>query len=239
MEKITEYTFAIGTINELKKGISKKTDKNIDSLKLFFDLENKKNIVTPVFGGVYQYDTFLIKNREDYENAKEEEFDTILTSSGLSIVRELMNINDDIEPTLIHIVYDKRIIQEKSFVKNILNDTTGRVAISDIYMLPDFSMKNTASIKRCRELLTNAYIKSKEFNDANIFETEQKEKTRALAEILKNQMQVYGLTRDEYTYLAFIKEINSFKTEKNKSKICKVPCFFAELIKHIKNANNI
>ena len=223
MDVITEYKCAMGTINELKSGKAPKSEINLEYLKSFFTKEKEKKIVFPRFIGIYQHGAIMFRKFEDEAEKEEYELERkILESSRLFIARRILGIDDNIDSSLISIVYDTKIMPEISLIREYLGDKTGRISVLNIENFPDFGMKNTAEIELVRDVLVKDYEMSEMTGNTGEYNSEFNEKKKYLGERLRNQMKTYGLTIDEYTHLAAI-ELDSKKPESRESKIYK-PC---------------
>jgi len=71
MDKVTEYSFAIGTLSELKNGKIQKVHRSENYIKSFFNEEIKRKISLPNFVGVYRYDSLIAQKSEECDEVME------------------------------------------------------------------------------------------------------------------------------------------------------------------------
>jgi hypothetical protein len=195
--------------------------------------EVEKKIIIPKVIGVYQKEGIIIKKSEGIEEAEEEIGKKIFASSNLSLARMLLDIEDDADSSLISVIYDVKLIPEISIIRQYLEDRTGRIALNSFDNLPDFSMKNTATIPMIKDILTECYRRSRADGSTAEFVSRMGEHSKDLSARLRSQMKTYGLTKDEYTYLELV-EFDS-KKKKSGNKIYKPGSFLSELINLLSN----
>jgi len=236
MEKFTDYSCSIGTIEQIKKGLLDKVDINLDYLKSFFKKADGKKIIVPKLVGIYQKES-VIYRPEEFEKVADEGIRTFLTSSNLSILRSFLGIRNNLDNYLINVSYASNLIPDSKLVRNMLKDDLGRVSVSSLDNFPDLSMKNTAAIPMVKEFLAKEYLIAQQTRDIGGFHAKENEKMNYLCEKLRMQQKEYGLTIDEYTFLEVIGRMN--EPEKGKSKIYK-PCasFLNEFESFIQKHNN-
>ena len=143
MNKLIEFQYAYGTIEQLKEGKfdSMPVAESLTQLELSFE---NKGVFIPRFVGVYQNFNFGIDGREldDNRNKQISGFIRMMDDAFCQPFFEArFGCTDRSYHSLIHVGSEDGL--ERHITKGLFQDSMGRVAFSEISNLPDFRNKKT------------------------------------------------------------------------------------------------
>lgn len=200
MDEIVYFTYAIGGIEDLRKG-----DLDIMESSLSIDELNlaspHQNIIIPKFIGVYQDLEIKLETDEEilYKEDIEREDKLLGSISNLltKIIVEQKGIEESFSPRLIHIGYDPDIYKN-DLVRELLGKGTERLAISPYNKIPNFSEKNTAELS----VYLNQIGEMQMAREEGISELIRVASEGCLT--LQEQLKSFGLTREEFAFLGIL-----------------------------------
>lgn len=208
MDKIITYKYALGKTNELREGNFDKMLSS-DNLKDFNLMIKNKDLILPEFIGVYQQEDFIFHNYEESTHKEEikdqyREFNEFLHDQSNHLLSAKFGKEDQINPDLIHIIYDKDAGWTRDLVKECLKDTVGRIVLSNSSDIPDFGRKNTST---CYGVMIEEMKKTNKDMAGYLLEHQTR-----LKEVLDTASK-FGLTREEYVFMQLLKDAS----DKNKN----------------------
>lgn len=203
MEKVTEYRYGVGSLEEVRDGSVKKRNFSLSKIKRYFARQGKKKgIILPEVVGIYQ-EFSLVSQREFEKRAMPllryfVRHDTdILEEAAKFSLESRTGLEDRVNPYLISVCYNPNVVPEV-VIRDFLRDFFGRVLIRDCREIPNFYDKGTEEL----EIALEDMIRTKD-------DEERKKNAERTGEKLDAQLKNYGLTRDEYAFLKILQNVRN------------------------------
>jgi len=204
MDFVTKYGYFLGNALSLAGG-------SFDEMQPVESLDNLNSviqggIIIPKFVGVYQSSDIVLegseKDRADEIRARAEIKNSLIKEMSKTIIEIKCDERESFCPELMHIIYNPNIFPDESLVRVSFGSIPTRIRVSPCNKAPNFYDKDTSLISRC--------VDKVEFD-------QDYRKKGAVADAvlaLRKQMETFGLTREEYSFLVIAGEPE--KTGKSK-----------------------
>lgn len=199
------YRYAFGSMEQ----ITNADFENMLSTEDISDLDfshNSSALSLPEFTGVFQ-------EREYATEGYDEDFfslDMLKDNIGFVIgnIRHF-NERETIYPDLISVIYNSKDGWTPAIIRLLLGENTSRVAIIDNNSLPNFYKKDTSAVlsNMWRDII-GSYRKDKK--EAGKFT----KKWGGLIDNLSNHLSTYGLTKNEYSSLRVLRDLQEADQKK-------------------------
>ena len=195
---ITTYFYSAGTVDEIKKGDSKRIQITKEIPDYTKSLNKNGNlIIVPKVVGIYQErepakeTAYIRKERRRIEKKRDEVIEKRLS--------ERWGIIDNLHPYLIYVGYEPNVFTRDS-LKGLLNDEMDRVGLSSISSMPNFFEKDQIT-------LCNILVEEGEMYSDDVSKVSAEERVRVRRkfipqiEKLSKQLKPFGLTRNEFYFI--------------------------------------
>ncbi len=216
MKTFRKYFYSKGSFEELKREDVERKEFSPQSITDIFELErlSPKLIVIPWAVGIYQEFDLEPENYEEgleVEERKESlnSFQNIMNMLSLLEIKMYSGKEDAINPSLIHVIYDREIIPDYRLIRDSFGNSFSRVAFSEFPNIPDFSSKTLESLEKLQVYFTE--LKTKISPDE--FNKKLEESGKIIENSLDENKKLYGLTRGEYALLCLVKKTEKMKNE--------------------------
>ncbi|MDO8622875.1 MAG: hypothetical protein Q7R52_01410 [archaeon] len=217
MDTITKYQYAYGGIEDMRKKDMESMDildspRDVQIHAIMEEASRGSSLIIPKFLGIYQMSEPMMQTLEETEHEEEIknyhiQLKKMLDEAGQHILG-MSGRRDRFNSELIHVCYDPSFYT-RGLVSDLLGEGHGRIGISPYNGCPNFGDKNT--------VISEVYIRR--LKDISI-EVDEEERRQELAKIageghqeLLNQMQRFGLTRDEYAFLDIFMDMKNMDNQ--------------------------
>lgn len=215
MDKITNFKYSYGRLNEIKEGNLPRMELSSEMIGHFFREQPKSVIMVPELIGIYQISSLKFDGEFENEcgNVEKEIFKKLSEynqETFKELLRTVFGKKDSSHSELIGIIYDSMTMPGE-IARAAFNDELGRIRFFDFRNTPHFYDKNTAQLS----FFMDKFAKQKR-SMGEVLEEDKKAAEDACIR-LNNQMIKYGLTREEYAFFEIMD--NMKKGEQKASKI--------------------
>lgn len=196
------FSYSVGDVEAITQGVLQKTRitrESGDYRRLLQNTESRSAMPSVV--GIYQQN-ILPQARTPQEERKLEALLARMNDLLDADIQRYWNIRDPLHRGLIHIGYDKNTVTQEQLTACV-TDPLKRIRISPLDRLPSFSQKDVALFDR----LIDEYGKQHRAIDKPVGDVMKHrsilESLRQQFEVIKEQWNPFGLTREDWYYLSW------------------------------------